>query len=200
MAAADYEGRAQESYVPQRDAPRFNLIGTFPSTHEADRAVMALHEAGFSNADLHVLGSLDDAPVPGDGLTPRDEKLVGRTFFWGMGGVIAGMVLGAVIGLIIMAIPAFQTAIGVKVTAVSFLLAAFFGAIVGSMLGFGAGVLAVDRRRVSNAPGNDSARGPLLIGVRAVDDEHRRAATGALRAAGAASVEWRGGGGHTSMA
>jgi hypothetical protein len=147
MTAVDYEGTGKRSYIQDPHGGYYNLMATFPSPDEAGRAMQELRRRGFPSEHVHVMGTSEDAIDAAIGLPEEDKRVTTATIRYGMLGMVAGAVLGAVVGVILMAIPAFQSAIDVHPGAGAYLLAAAFGAIVGSMMGFAGGIWGMDSRR-----------------------------------------------------
>ena len=188
----DYEGIEKEFFLPQPagEEYEYDLLACYPNPAAATVALEALHQKGFAEADIRLLGTADDIVRSGVGVAEADKKVIRTTVRYTVAGAAVGALLGAGIGLIILAIPAFQAAIGVPITAGSYLLAALLGALVGSQLGLVGGILGLDRGHVGRAQYSDQqAVGITMIGVHAKDDIQTRSATETLRATGAVRVQ-----------
>jgi hypothetical protein len=192
LTSPDYEGIEKEYFLPQPAGEQYayDLLACFANPAAAAKALEALHQHGFAEADTRLLGTAADIVGSGVGVTEADGKVIRATVRYTVAGAAVGALLGAGIGLVILAIPAFQAALGVDISAGSYLVAAILGAMVGSGLGLVGGVLGLDRRHVGESQYTDQrAAGITMIGVHARDDLQTRTATEALRATGAVRVQ-----------
>ena len=190
IASPDYEGIGQESFLPQSAGEQYDLFACYPNPAAAAKALEALQQHGVAEADIRLLGTADDVVRSGVGVAEADKKVIRATVRYTVAGAAVGALLGAGIGLVILAIPAFQAALGVDITAGSYLLAALLGALVGSQLGLVGGILGLDRGNVGRGQNSDQqAAGITMVGVHARDDLQTRTATEALRATGAIRVQ-----------
>ncbi|HZQ38918.1 MAG TPA: hypothetical protein VFD32_23540 [Dehalococcoidia bacterium] len=183
MVAADYEGQAHLSFIPQTDPVRYNVIARMSSEQAASAALAALHVAGVAGADAAVLGTSADAVHTGTGLTDLDERLIRGVLRDAGEGAVAGGLCGGVVGLLLSALPPLAG----NVAAGGHLLAAAFGVAIGLVAGgLVGGVAGFDRSQAgSDTYGDQLAEEPCIVGVRVADAAKQLEVCELLRRSGA---------------
>ncbi|HLZ69166.1 MAG TPA: hypothetical protein VKV26_04570 [Dehalococcoidia bacterium] len=166
MPSADYEGTARQPYLPRTRTSRFNVIARFPDPASAARAVERIRAGGIAASDVSVLGGAGDEVEPGSGLMRADAAVVRsvwtRAWLWGL----AGAVIGAVIGIILILIPGFRHAVRAQPDWPAFIAAILIGGIVGAIGGALAGMVGgLDRSEAHvDTYADEVACGPELVG------------------------------------
>ncbi|MHB8576198.1 MAG: hypothetical protein ACYDCQ_12800 [Dehalococcoidia bacterium] len=168
---ADYEGAANAAVIPQRDLARYTLMARFPNPVSAAEAMARLRAEGLAGDDTLVLGSRGDVVHVASAMTESDRKAVSssaRGVVWGM---ISGAAVGAITGIIILAIPPIRDSIG-HVSAGGWLAAAIIGAIIGLILGgLVWGIAGLDRSQAGvDTYGAQVSTGETLLGSRATGE------------------------------
>jgi hypothetical protein len=189
MANTDYEGAANAAVIPQRDLARYALMARFPNPASAAEAMVRLRAEGLDGDDTLVLGSQGDVVHVASAMTNSDRKAVSssaRGVVWGM---ISGAAVGALAGIIVLAIPPLRDSIG-HVSAGGWLAAAIMGAIIGLILGgLVWGIAGLDRSQAGvDTYGAQISTGETLVGSRAIG-ERASAIAEVLRASGGRIVE-----------
>lgn len=185
MVAADYEGQAHLSFMPQASFARYNVIARMGSEEAARGAVAELHHAGVAEPDAAVLGACADAVHTGTGLTELDERLIRGVVRDACEGALAGGLCGGVVGLLISALPPLSG--GVAAAAGGHALAAAFGVAIGIVSGgLVGGVAGFDRSQAgSDTYGDQIAEAPCIVGVHVADAAQEREVCEILRRSGA---------------
>ncbi len=191
MAMRDYQGARNAEILPKVHASRYDLIARFRDQGSAAQAVAELRANGFANEDATILGNMGDVVNTGTGLSQSDAKITGSSFRLSMLGIGAGAVVGAILGVIIFALPPVQSAIGAPIHATGFIVAAIVGAIIGlTLCGLVGGILGLDRSQAGEQTYDmQTGGGDALVGVRAGEMPRQDTAAELLQRAGALSVE-----------
>jgi hypothetical protein len=184
MVAADYEGRAHISFMPQAGFARYNVIARMGSEEAAQSTVAELHRAGVVGEDAAVLGASADAVHTGTGLTALDEQLIRGVLRDSCEGALTGGLSGGAIGLLLSVLPPLSHNVA---AAGGHALAAAFGAAIGFVAGgLVGGVAGFDRSQAgSDTYGDQLAEAPCIVGVHVEDAEQREAVCEILRRGGA---------------
>jgi hypothetical protein len=184
MVAADYEGQAHLSFMPQASFARYNVIARMGSEEAAQTAVVELHRAGVAGEDAAVLGTAADAVHTGTGLTALDEQLIRGVLRDTCEGALAGGLCGGAAGLLLSALPPLSHNVA---AAGGHALAAAFGVAIGLVAGgLVGGVAGFDRSQAgSDTYGDQLAEAPCIVGVHVVDAAQREEVCEILRRSGA---------------
>lgn len=184
MVAADYEGQAHLSFMPQASFAHFNVIARMGSEEAANSTVAELHQFGVGGTDAAVLGNSADAVHTGTGLTELDERLIRGVLRDAGEGAIAGGLIGGVAGLILSALPPLSANVA---AAGGHALAALFGIAIGLVAGgLVGGVAGFDRSQAgSDTYGDQLAEAPCIVGVHVADAAQQREVYEILRRSGA---------------
>ncbi len=191
MTMRDYQGTRNAEILPQVHADRYDLIARFRDQGSAAQAVADLRATGFAGEDATILGNTGDVVNTGTGLSQADAKITGSSFRLSMLGIGGGAVVGAILGVVILALPPVQSAIGAPIHTTGFIAAAIIGAIIGlTLCGLVGGILGLDRSQAGEqAYDMQTGGGDALVGVRASETPRQDEATELLQRAGALSVE-----------
>ncbi len=191
MAIRDYEGTRNADILPQVHAGRYDLIARFRDQGSAAKAVADLRDLGFANEDATILGNMGDVVNTNTGLSHADAQITGSSFRLSLLGGGSGAVVGAILGVIILALPPVQSAIGAPIHAGGFIAAAILGAIIGLISGgLVGGILGLDRSQAGEHTYDmQTGGGDALVGVSAHETQRKNTADELLHRAGALSVE-----------
>jgi len=168
MASVDYENAVPADMLPGVDLTQFNILARFPNPGMATPVLERLRQFGGTVQDAAVLGEAGDVVRTTYGLSHRDERVLGsaieHTLLWSA----VGAVLGAIVGLIIYAIPSFRAAVHTPADVLGFVVAALIGALVCSTIGGLVGYVAgMDRSAAGVDTYAERDTGPDLLGIRA---------------------------------
>jgi hypothetical protein len=172
MASVDYENAVSADVIPGVDMTRFNLLARFPRAGMASAVMQRLRQSGGPVEDAALLGRSDDVVHTTYGLARRDERVLGGAITHMLRWSAAGAVIGAIIGIVIFAIPAFRTAVHAPADAIGFIVAALIGALVCSTIGGLVGYVAGIDRSSTGVDTYDETQdsSPELVGIHAQAD------------------------------
>jgi len=142
--------------VEKEEAPigRKEVVGLFGDKFQAERAIAALSQAGFDDAELGYL-------APGEDTEPAYFRRAG-------GGLLVGLVAGAVLGAILGAVVSWLLPVARNAISGGIVLAIVMGAITGGATGAVAGLLfgAASSRDQGVYYSQEVRRGRTLVTVR----------------------------------
>jgi hypothetical protein len=153
----------------------YNLIAAYPDMGAAKKAIDALQHAGIESAEYSLLGATAaeaEARVDNEALYETDKGMMDDIVWHALGWAAAGIGVGAIIGLILPAIPGWPLSVPYSIM-LGVIVLGTVGALVGGMTHIDAGEnVDVVYRPVGNTH--------VLVGVLSQDPQHVERAESAL--------------------
>jgi hypothetical protein len=182
--------RSDPAAPPMALMQEYNVVGTFRDRTDAQSALEQLRARGIGVGEAALLGETQDLQPTRYGLTEEDRKVAGGVMRTVTLYAIAGAVLLAIVGVILVLIGPFRDAIGFHMSLGLVLDGIIIGALIGLIIGGIIGYIAGLDRGTSghDSYGDQFDNSPTSVGLKAATPEAVQRARTMLTELGATDV------------